>query len=151
MPISAIGNNRTTGFTLIELMVVLTVLGFATATVLFTMPDPRGDLRAESERFAARANAAQSAAIIEGHAIALVVRSDGYEFRQWRRGRWIAIDEPPLRNARWQKGTTVRVTDPGRTVFDTLGGSEPLNVALSRDEERSMVRIGDDGMIRAGQ
>ena len=56
MPISAPGNSRPAaegGFTLVELMVVLTVIGLASAAAVLAMPDPRGRLVDEGARFAA--------------------------------------------------------------------------------------------------
>ena len=65
------------GFTLVEMMVVLVIIGLASATVLLAMPDPRGDLRGDGERFAARAKAAQDSAIIEAREMALWVTGSG--------------------------------------------------------------------------
>ena len=70
MPISATGNSphlpaggpgfafsgrvAEGGFTLIELLVALTILGLMSAVVVLAIPDPRGRLVDEAERFAAR-------------------------------------------------------------------------------------------------
>ena len=67
MPISAPGNSRPAaegGFTLVELMVVLTVIGLASAAAVLAMPDPRGRLVDEGARFAARVRAAQDSAVM---------------------------------------------------------------------------------------
>ena len=75
MPTSAAGSSggAERGFTLVELMVVVAILAVASAAVIVTMPDPRGDLQGEAERLAARAGAARDLAIVEGRSTALVV------------------------------------------------------------------------------
>ena len=46
------------GFTLLELMVVLTIIGFISAAVVLAIPDPRGRVIEDADRFAARVAAA---------------------------------------------------------------------------------------------
>uniref|UniRef100_UPI003CCBB371 GspH/FimT family pseudopilin n=1 Tax=Edaphosphingomonas laterariae TaxID=861865 RepID=UPI003CCBB371 len=139
------------GFTLVELMVVIAIIGLLTGAVVLAMPDPRGDVRHEAERFAARARAAQDAAIIEAHEMALWVSADGYGFEQRDRRGWRPIDEKPFEDRRWE-GAQAIVGDAGRArvIFDTTGFSEPLDVTLVRDSARATVRIEGDGTIHVG-
>ena len=79
---------RRQGFTLIELMVVLVIIGLAAAAVVFAMPEPGGSLAGEAERFAARAKAARDTAILESRAVALQIGRGGYEVARRRAGAW---------------------------------------------------------------
>ena len=56
---------KESGFTLVELLVVLVIIGLAAAAVVLAIPDPEGSLQTEAERFAARAKAARDLAIVE--------------------------------------------------------------------------------------
>ena len=138
------------GFTLVELMVVIGIIGLAAAAVVVAMPDPRGSLRADAERFAARARAAQDAAVIEAHDIALDVRADGYGFERLDHGRWRPLAATPFADQRWAGGATALVGDAGRArvIFDTTGAGAPLDVTLVRDAERIRIHLDTDGTIR---
>ena len=54
------------GFTLVELMVVITVIALASAAAVLAMPDPRGRVFDEAARFATRAKAARDVAVWRG-------------------------------------------------------------------------------------
>ena len=50
------------------------------AAVVVGMPDPRGALRAEALRLAARADAARERAMMDNRPVALVLKEGGYGF-----------------------------------------------------------------------
>ena len=137
---------RTTGgFTLIELMVVITVIGLASAAAVLAMPDTRGRLTDEAARFAARARSAHDAAIVESRPVSLWVTETGYGFDQWRGGRWSPM-EPPLGVEQWRPGTAAAGLVRERVTFDTTGlADRPLTITLTREGARTDVVIEPDG------
>lgn len=137
------------GFTLIELMVVLVVMSLAAGAVVLAMPDPRGELRHDAERFAARVSAARDKAIVDSRDMALIVDAGGYAFEHRQRGRWMAETEPAFAPVRWSDGAQAIVGAAGRVraVFDATGVAEPIDVTLIRDATRVRVTVGADGAI----
>ncbi|WP_374147065.1 GspH/FimT family pseudopilin [Sphingomonas sp. 28-63-12] len=143
------------GFTLIELMVVVTIIALASASVVLVMPDPRGRLRDDAERFAARARAAHDSAIVEGRSVSVWVSREGYGFDRRSAGAWQPISEKPLRVSRWAADVRPVIVSPAgrdRVIFDSTGlANTPFDVQLRRGGDASAtIRIGADGAVSIG-
>ena len=148
MPISALGN-KDRGFTLIELMVVITIIGLASAAAVLAMPDPRGRLLDEASRFALRIRGAHDLAIVEARPVSAWITPGGYGFDQWRGGQWVPIAEKPLRVTQWNDGTTTNLRDRTRVTFDATGMADrALVVPLRRERTLANVAIAGDGSVR---
>lgn len=154
MRISATGkadpaHTGATGFTLVELLVVLTLIGLMSAAVVIAMPDPGGTLVSEAESFAARVKAAQERAILGSAPVAIRITDAGYDFDQRRGGEWQPIGRDPLIPHEWREGTQALAGEAGagRIVFDSTGMSDPQRIVLKRGAEQVEVAVGLDGKI----
>lgn len=153
MPISATGSKTEDGFTLIELMVVVTIIALASAVVVFAIPDSRGRVIDEAERFAARTLAARDDAIVQSRDVRVLITASGYNVERRRRGEWQTMTEKPFKAAVWQPGTSVEIGPDGRQAiaFDATGApSSPTTVILMRDNARATVTVSGNGVIRVG-
>jgi general secretion pathway protein H len=132
---------------------VLTIVGLMSAAVVLAMPDARGSLRAEAERFAARARAAQELAIMDARPVAIRVTAAGYGFDERRDGEWRPMRSEPFADRAWASGTRAGIGAGGaeRLVFDTTGTAEPARLLLLRDDEQVLVEIGADGKTRVAR
>jgi general secretion pathway protein H len=153
MPMSAAGRNRQTaaGFTLIELMIVIAILALASAAVMLVMPDPRGRLRDEANRFAARARAAHDVAITGARPVELWVSSAGYGFSERADGAWRPMAAKPFRVVQWPAGVHATTGIRERLVFDATGlADRALDVTIVREGDAARVSIAGDGTVRVG-
>jgi general secretion pathway protein H len=150
MPISAAGNNER-GFTLIELMVVITIIGLATAAVVLALPDPRGRLIDDADRFAAKVRVAHQNAILDARTTSVWVAPGGYGFDLHAASGWTPMPDKDLRVVQWGAGVVPALPAGGRArvVFDSTGlADQPLDVTLTRGDAHATVHIGATGEVR---
>lgn len=142
------------GFTLIELMIVVTIIGIASAAVIWSLPDPRGRLIDEATRFAARTRAARDLAVVNASPVSVWVSPGGYGFDERTAGAWVPIVRKPLKVTAWAKGTQAlpgAAPERERVLFDSTGlADRPLDVTLTRDAERLTVHVGAGGEVKVG-
>ncbi|HEU0067180.1 MAG TPA: GspH/FimT family pseudopilin [Sphingomonas sp.] len=153
MPISAAGNKpySATGFTLVELMVVVTVIALASAIAVMAMPG-RTRVADEAARFAVRARAARDLAIVGAAPTSVWVSGGGYGFDRRVAGGWVPISDKPLRVERWDDSVRAETGDAAgrlRITFDTTGMADrAAEVRLTRGDDAATVAVGGDGSVR---
>ena len=85
------------GFTLIEMMVVLLIIGIVVSSVVLSIntDDVKEHMEIEMNRLRALINLAREEAILQDHDMALVIKEDSYSF-QWydvKQEKWLAVDD----------------------------------------------------------
>ncbi|EMT5434598.1 MULTISPECIES: type II secretion system minor pseudopilin GspH [Stenotrophomonas] len=137
---------RPRGFTLLELMVVLVIIGICTAGIglgLGSLLDPARQLRQESERLAQRLQVARDEARIDGRPIRWQANAEGYRFSRRDSEGWVELQRDDLlRPQQWQtRGIEVQPTNAIELSPEWIG--VPWELALSLDGRR--LRLRDDG------
>jgi len=136
---------RHTGFSLIEVMIVLVIIGIATAAISVSVaPDPAEPLRLDARELAQRFTAAQHEVRVDGRVIAWEARGDGYQFV---RGTWAVApgsvvplvstageldhfeQDDALRPRRWHAGA-VEVSPPTPLLFASEWIGTPWRLQL---------------------
>lgn len=141
------------GFTLVELMVVIVIIGLLSGAVVLTMADPRGRIADDIDRFAGRTRAARDSAIISGRPVALWVSPTAYGFERRNGGTWQAVTEGPLATRDWAGETRAEIgsTTQLRAVFDTVGrADQTLHFTLKRGGNAITLRMDLDGRVTSG-
>lgn len=142
---SAAAHGKRAGFTLVELMMTLVVIGLVAGAVVLSMPDPRPAVGETAERFAARLVRAREEAILTNRIVAASTDTDGYQFASFDGAEWTPLGGPFMRQS-WDEGV-VAPRRPIRIVFDATGGAEPAEVSLSRDSRSVSIRVDAAGEV----
>jgi len=134
------------GFTLIELMVVLVIIGICTAGIglgLGSLLDPGRQLRQEAERLAQRLQAARDEARIDGRSIRWQADASGYRFSRREGNQWVTVQRDDLlRPQRWQAtGIAVQPANAIELSPEWIGTAWELGLSL----EGRTLRLRDDG------
>ena len=136
------------GFTLVELLMVVAILGMAAGAVVLAVPDPRPAVGVEAERFAARLSRARDEAVLANRPVAVEVTAAGYGFTAFDGRAWTPLSDGPFGAEVWQAGTVIEPADDARFVFDPTGVAEPLTLTLLREGGRVMVAVDGAGEVR---
>lgn len=156
MPISATGNNRPArdaGFSLVEAMTALMIVGLMAGAVLLLAPGADHKTRTAAERLAARVAAASEESIVVNRPLALLVTRDGYGFERLEEHGWSPeAPNSPLGFRAWEDDIEARVEvaangpDDARVArFDAMGGATPAAIVLEGGGARWRVSIDGEG------
>jgi general secretion pathway protein H len=144
---------RAAGFTLLEVMVVVAIIGVMLAVVRISLPDRAADaLKLEAQRFVLTLNDCRDSAVLSGSPTAIRIDARRYGLQRYHHG-WQALpalganaarelpDEveltvPPVRGARLDNSPAVVCLPSGETRL--------ANIVLSHHRERGYYRFHDN-------
>jgi general secretion pathway protein H len=148
------------GFTLVELLVVVFLIGLAATAVVLSLPGKKSVLRDDAERMAARIAAARDEAVLQSVPMAIWFRPSGYGFEQRRAGQWQPAKGKSFQQINWTNGTQIASVGGGgaadtkqtRLVFDQAGlPSAPVNLTMRNNDAALAVDVSASGDVSLGQ
>lgn len=148
---TATASRNASGFTLVELMVVLLIIGLMASVVVFSFPSGSSKLEEDAQRFAARTAALRDNAILQSRPMAVQVTPSGYSFMERRKGSWSVIEDKPFVSTNWSSGVTAKTGDAGPMMisFESTGlPSDQAELVLQSDAQSRRVLIAPMGDVK---
>ena len=139
------------GFSLVEMMVVLAIMGLATAAVILTTQPGSAHARDEAQRFAARAAALRDRAVVEQKSYGLWVSGSGFGFERRAADSWQPLNDGRLQQRDWAGSTAITANGAtqARIVFNRFGMPDrPLALRLTSDGGEAQVIVDAGGDVR---
>ena len=146
-----ISGHDAAGFTLVELMVVLLIIGLMASVVVFSFPGGSSDLEEDAQRFAARTAALRDNAILQSRPMAVQITPSGYSFLERRKGSWSVIEDKPFVSTNWSGGVSAVTGENGPMMisFESTGlPSDQAELVLQSDGQIRSILIAPMGDVK---
>jgi len=141
------------GFSLLELIIVLVIIGVLVAAISISIADTRGDnLRLEARRLAARIALARDEAIITNQEYGLEIKHNGYQFLLLKDDKWQVIgsgDEKQLVKQKLPEDMEIQLEVDGLfSLFQQQGQVSKLFREYQDDDNDSETEPDAEELIR---
>ena len=147
------------GFSLVELLVVLVLVALIGTVTILTLPPRAGQRGDGPARFALAANRAQQAAILTGNRHGLALSESGWQVMRYRAARWLPATDVRPQSGQWEEAQPPALTDEAGSElaltaavpqirFDILGLSEPFLVTWAEDGRTIAIDYQGTGPVR---
>jgi general secretion pathway protein H len=145
----------TSGFTLLELLVVMVIVGITLGAVSFNaMPSERQVLQNDAQRIALLLQLARDEAIVRNRPIAFEAEDDRYRFLIFEDNKWQALQNDDMFREREFKRSPVlftvslpsaEQTNPLRIIFGREPVGMPFVLTLATGDARVAIRADGIG------
>ena len=146
-----IAGHDSAGFTLVELMVVLLIIGLMASVAIFSFPSGNSALQEDAQRFAARTAALRDNAILQSRPMAVQVTPSGYSFLERRKGSWSVLEDKPFVSTNWSSGVRAKTGEDGPMMisFESTGlPSDQAELVLQDEAQSRRILIAPMGDVK---
>ncbi|HEB62908.1 MAG TPA: type II secretion system protein GspH [Gammaproteobacteria bacterium] len=122
--------NKSRGFTLLEIMVVVLIIGIILSFATLSFRDNRVPaLKEEAQRLAALLDLAREEAILTSREYSVTLKETGYDFQQFLEEEWSPlVDDKTLRARELPKGMILEADLEGESIL--FGGEEEVRLYI---------------------
>ena len=140
------------GFTLVELLTVIFIIGLTGSLVVFTIPTRSSPAERTLSVLTQDIQQVSDRALLSGRVYAIDLIEDGYQVKVWQDGSWRTAGRSSTGR---QDVMDIRLrgrasdTDDARPelVFDPTGVNDPVELEVRAGGDRFIVTISPDGKV----
>jgi len=164
-PLSGFSRPYTAGFTLLEILVVIVIVGILTGTVIFgfTSAEAEQDLKGAAQRLAIRIELARQHALQRNREWGIYVESDGYRFAEFdpETQKWVERTTRPFSQDDLPAAVELQLSTDGigelpfadgkdlpQIVVFSSGEITPFTIRLRPDWDTFAWLVSSDGIAR---
>lgn len=149
------------GFSLIELMIVVLIIGIATSFAVFAIDNSDDRLKTEAKRLLHMMQIAKDDAIINSRVLGIVIEENQYSFVLYKKGKWLKLESMPFRTRELSDDMTLStlISSQNKQVTMTtlpLNTSPELDNSIERliyflptgEMKRSEIRLENNNKTR---
>lgn len=134
------------GFSLVEVMVTITIIGIAAGAVVLTSPQTGGVMH-DAQRLAAALTRARDEAILTGRTVEVRLTPTGYDFDALRGGVRKPLTGRSFRAGNWASGVRATSESGERIVFDAIGLTDAASLVLTDGRRSAGVMVDPSGKV----
>lgn len=139
------------GFTLVELMVVLAIMGLAASAVVLSLPDGRDRLDEEVQAAAVRLAALRDNAILQSRPMAMQLTRSGYSYVARDAAGWTVVDDKPFTSGDWPEDIRPALPATGAQMiaFESTGlPAQSSEIILQSGGSERRITIAPLGQVQ---
>ncbi|TRW50312.1 type II secretion system protein GspH [Aliidiomarina halalkaliphila] len=128
---------RTSGFTLIEVMLLIVILSVASMYIILTIPTRvlSDSAQDASEKFVLQMHHAREQAMLRNHVYGIEFKDDKYTFYRWHNENWVELVQPPLVETRVSEHVDLDFEPGDFRILDNM--TEGRDTVFGRDVRRA--------------
>lgn len=144
---------RESGFTLVEILSVLVVVGLMSSVVILSMPQPKSTLDKEAERLVVELNALAQDGLISGSVNAVGFSEGGYALYRFENSDWAEQASREWRESYHMtfSRNSAKLELPKNLepiiLFQPTGLSTPFELTLSNGDQNYVIETRGDGRV----
>jgi len=146
-------SDQETGFTLVEVLAVLIIIGLMSSIVILSIPTPKSALEKQAQVMVGSLNQLAQNSIINGRVSAAGFSQSGYTLYEYDQDEWqeLASDEWDEGYRLQYKRADTRLDIPKNAspsiVFEPTGLSTPFELAMSDNDIGYTLMTAGDGRV----
>ena len=144
---------KDSGFTLVEILCVLVVIGLMSSVVILSMPTPKSNLEKQAILLSGQLNALAQDGLISGTVNAAGFSKEGYALYSFENSKWTQRAsgewDDNYRLSFTRASATIempKTTDP-IIMFQPTGLSTPFELTLSDRDAKYVLKTDGDGRV----